>query len=794
MRVALRRFAYNVHQAESRARARFREQGSAHDPGKPKRYVLSMFPYPSGALHMGHVRVYAYGDCLARFHRLQGYNVLFPIGWDSFGLPAENAARERKLDPRDWTESNIAHMKRQLEALGLSFDWEREISTCRPEYFAWTQWLFLRLHQRGLAYRAEAVVNWDPVDQTVLANEQVDANGRSWRSGAIVEPKKLRQWFFGITKYAQALLEGLETLSGWPSVVKKQQEQWIGRSEGVFVDFGPVRVFTTCVETIMGVSFVATSISHRKGVPDWVEHPLTGARVPVLAADYVLADYGTGAVMGVPGHDQRDAKFAALHQLPVVKVIEDEKLINSGPYSGMPVEEAREAIVRELERRKRGQRQVQYKLRDWLVSRQRPWGAPIPMVHCAGKCGGPVPVREQDLPVPLAPRGDPAALEAWRSCACPACGGPALRDMDTMDTFVDSSWYFLRFTDPHSSQRPCDAGAWMPVDTYIGGVEHAVLHLLYARFVNRFLHEEGFSPTAEPFTHLLTQGMVQSKTYRLADGNRPVSEKEVDAERLVHRVTGAQVKVSWEKMSKSKLNGVDPQAMVESYGADATRLYVMFRAPPSMALEWDESGIQGMRRWLLRLWQLAETKVEATAEQSAATGELDECLRETIAQVTADLEHRHSFNTAIAALMTLSNVLRRLEPQASSRSWAAARDALFVMLSPLAPHMADEAWLLMHPVTSVFAEKWPRVDAAAEARWASAAPEAEELVPVTLLVDGRKRSSVNMAAALLHGGDKDKILQQTRGAVEDKWLRGATVANIVVVPKQRIINLVTKKD
>ncbi len=786
----VRRLAYDASQVEARAQSRFRQEQQQHaaSSAHPKRYILSMFPYPSGALHMGHVRVYAYGDCLARFHRLQGRRVMFPIGWDSFGLPAENAARERKLDPRDWTESNIAHMKQQLEALGLSFDWEREISTCRPDYFRWTQWLFLRLRERGLAYQAEAMVNWDPVDQTVLANEQVDANGCSWRSGAVVEQRKLRQWFFGITKYAQPLLEGLDSLPGWPVTVKKLQELWIGRSEGMYVDFGPVRVFTTCPETIMGVSFVAMSHEHRVGAPDLVPHPLTGAILPVLAADYVFADYGTGAVMGVPGHDERDAKFAVEKNLPTVRVVSRDgaTLVNSGAFSGMSVSEGREAICKELERKGSGKRHVTYKLRDWLVSRQRPWGAPIPMVHCAS-CAAPVPVKESDLPVPLAPRDDPAAFEQWRNCACPACGGPAVRDTDTMDTFVDSSWYYLRYTDPHSTVRPCDAASLMPVDTYIGGVEHAVLHLLYARFINRFLHQEGWSPTAEPFTNLLTQGMVQSKTFRLADGNRPVPEADVDAEKLLHKTTGAAVKVSWEKMSKSKLNGVDPQAMVATYGADATRLYVLFRAPPHMALEWDESGIQGMKRWLGRLWQLVETGV--TAEEAAGatvSKELDDGLREAVVQVTADLEQRFAFNTAIAALMTLSNVLRKLSPQ-SARGWSDARDALFIMMSPLAPHVADEAWHVLHGGQSVFSQSWP------VAQKGETVAEAAEAVTVTVLVDGKKRAALEMSSEVWNGGDKEAIMRLARLAVP-KFLPAATEVQMVVVARSKMVNLVTSKS
>jgi leucyl-tRNA synthetase len=453
---------------------------AAAQPVGPKKYILSMFPYPSGTLHMGHVRVYTYGDCLARFHRLQGKDVLYPIGWDSFGLPADNAARERNLDPRDWTVRNIAQMKVQLQSLGISFDWPREVSTCQPEYFRWTQWIFLQLHKKGLAYQNEAFVNWDPVDETVLANEQVDANGKSWRSGALVEKKKLRQWFFGITQFADPLLDGLKGLEGWPKQVKKMQELWIGRSHGMFVDFGSIRVFTTRPETLMGVSFVAVSNERVAEAPASVPHPITSAPIPVFGADYVLDDYGTGAVMGVPGHDARDAAFAAERGLPVVKVVDEEKgvLLNSGSFSGLSVKEGSKAICEVLLKEKRGETQTLYKLRDWLVSRQRPWGAPIPIVHCPS-CGA-VPVKEEDLPVPLAPRSDLQKIEEWKQCACPSCGEMGSRDTDTMDTFVDSSWYYLRYTDPLSTERAGNASKWMAVDTYVGGVEVIALffHLL----------------------------------------------------------------------------------------------------------------------------------------------------------------------------------------------------------------------------------------------------------------------------------------------------------------------------
>ena len=747
---------------------------------------------------MGHVRVYAYADSLARFHRLRGADVLFPMGWDSFGLPAENAARQRGLDPRQWTESNIAAMRLQLDALGISFDWDRQISTCDPGYYRWTQWLFLQLHSQGLAYQKEAMVNWDPVDETVLANEQVDANGRSWRSGALVEQRSLRQWFFRITDFAEPLLEGLQQLPGWPTQVKKMQEAWIGRSTGVLVQFGPLTVFTTRVETLMGVSFIAVAPHHPGSnalkPPTSVPHPLTGAAVPVFEADYVLADYATGAVMGVPAHDERDRVFAQENGLPIVSVLSEDgsTLVNSGDFTGMDAERGTLAIEEALVLSGNGTRHTSYRLRDWLISRQRPWGAPIPIIHCSASCGA-VPVPDSQLPVPLAPRGDDEALAAWRDQPCPSCGAPGVRDLDTMDTFVDSSWYYLRFTDPHSTERPADARQWMAVDTYIGGVEHAVLHLLYARFINMFLHRQGWSPSLEPFNALLTQGMVQSKTFRLADSNRPVPAAEVDEQTAVHSPSGTPVTVSWEKMSKSKLNGVDPEAMVNAYGADATRLYVLFRAPPHMALEWDESGIQGMKRWLKRLWYLVEWKSESKASQGgeeAAGQRINTALATCIEQVTQDLDERYGFNTAIAALMTLSNVLKKeaSESLCLHPSWISARDALVIMLAPLAPHFAYAAWEQLHSGRNVFTEQWPAAPKVTNDSDAAAS------VSVNVMVDGRRRASVEMDASLLQG-NRESILALVEPAVE-KWLAGRKVAKerMVVVPKQRLVNVVTKKD
>lgn len=786
------------------------------EASREKRYILTMFPYPSGNLHMGHVRVYTYGDCLARFHRMLGRDVLHPMGWDAFGLPAENAARDRQMDPAVWTRSNIDHMRMQLRSLGLSCEWGREISTCDPSYYRWTQWLFLSLWRNGLCYQADAAVNWDPVDQTVLANEQVDAEGRSWRSGAVVERRNLRQWFFRITHYAAPLLDALEDregglLQGWPQQVKKMQQLWIGASTGLIIRFGSLHVFTTRPETLMGCTFVAVAEDHpaamQAGTKEGMQvpHPLTGQMLPVLIAPHVLSDYASGAVMGVPAHDERDATFAREKGLPFIQVLNKsgERLENSGPFSGLTIDEAREAIAVELEKRDLGKRHTAYRLRDWLVSRQRPWGAPIPMVHCA-KCG-PVPVADADLPVPLAPREKGPAYDAWLSCACPKCGGPGTRDTDTMDTFVDSSWYFLRYTSPQDSTVPSRALNWMPVDTYIGGVEHAVLHLLYARFINRFLHEQGYSPTPEPFKALLTQGMVQSRTYRLQGSEKPVPEKDVDTTKLIHRLTGEKVTVTWEKMSKSKLNGVDPQHMVTAYGADATRLYVMFRAPPHMALEWDESGIQGMRRWLNRLWRLVSFQPGGSFDVSAGARDakaLISLCNDVIRQVRQDLEVRFAFNTAIAALMTLSNELRMhvsdesgaTSSLVSHPSWSKSREALVVMLAPLAPHFAHEAWRMLghQDGVSVFQQPWPK-EIQDISGGEDKSSSKEQRMEFTVLVDGKKRGTLVVDAKIL--GDEQQLIEAVAGEDQlKKWIQRDRISKIIRIDRSNMLNIVLTKS
>jgi leucyl-tRNA synthetase len=647
----VRSYSYRPSEVEAQWQRTWRMRSKKVLGAKEKKYVLSMFPYPSGRLHMGHVRVYAISDCLAHYHRMRGREVLHPMGWDAFGLPAENAAIERQLDPKTWTNQNISHMKHQLNILGFHFDWDKELSTCSPHYYKWTQWLFLKLHEHGLAYKKKALVNWDPLDCTVLANEQVDASGHSWRSGAKVEQKYLEQWFFKITDYCEDLLQGLEDLH-WPKKVKTMQENWIGKSKGAYFDFllehglGSVQVFTTRADTIYGVSFLVLSPQHdllnKIQLPSDVEekiksmlstgsdskdkegvcldvhalHPLSGERIPLFVSNYVISDYGTKAVMAVPAHDDRDREFAEDFHLPMIPVISEEGiLINSAQFNGLSAETGKAAVVEAAKQQGFGGEMVQYKLRDWLVSRQRYWGAPIPMVHC-GTCGSsPLPIKA--LPVCLPPsstmsiRGGLASNLEWKSVQCPKCGDMATRDTDTMDTFVDSSWYFLRFLDPFHVTKPVDvelAEKWMPVDIYVGGVEHAILHLLYARFITHFLHGIGMVPEKEPFKQLLTQGMVQGLTYRSPSSGSYLRPDEVEWKEgcPVSSLSGELLTSSWEKMSKSKHNGVDPEDIVEKHGADAVRLFTLFKAPPHMAIQWDVEAIHGVERWLQRILSLVE--------------------------------------------------------------------------------------------------------------------------------------------------------------------------------------------
>jgi len=713
---------------------------AVEDPAREKFYCLSMFPYPSGRLHMGHVRNYTIGDVIARYQRMLGKRVLQPMGWDAFGLPAENAAIQNQVPPAHWTYQNIDYMRNQLKRLGFGYDWSRELATCRPDYYRWEQWLFTKLYEKGLVYKKMATVNWDPVDQTVLANEQV-VDGRGWRSGAPVERKEIPQWFMKITAYADELLDELDKLDGWPEAVRTMQRNWIGRSEGLELVFGvagreeTLTVFTTRPDTLLGVSYVAVAAEHplaldeardnaelaaflaeckatetteaaletmeKRGMDTGLRavHPLSGETVPVFVANFVLMSYGTGAVMAVPAHDQRDFEFAQKYGLPVKPVIypadgseldvsgaaftEKGVLKNSGEFDGLDFAGAIEAIAAKVEAAGKGKRQVNYRLRDWGVSRQRYWGCPIPMINCP-TCGA-VPVPEDQLPVVLPEDiefdavGSPLKkLREFIDCACPKCGGKAERETDTFDTFMESSWYYARYTCPDNDQAMLDERAdyWLPVDQYIGGIEHAILHLLYSRFYHKLLRDSGLVTSDEPYTNLLTQGMVVAETYyrEQAGGKKQwFNPAEVEVERDEKgKITAATATADSEpvtvggieKMSKSKNNGVDPQTLIDRYGADTVRLFTMFAAPPEQSLEWSDAGVEGGYRFLKRLWKLVAAHLAggpvAALEVSALTDQQKALRRqthETIAKVSDDIGRRYTFNTAIAAVMELINAI-----------------------------------------------------------------------------------------------------------------------------------------
>ncbi len=796
------------------------------DRERARSYVLVMFPYPSGRLHMGHVRNYTIGDVVARHRRLRGENVLHPIGFDAFGLPAENAAIAHGIPPARWTEENITTMLAQLESLGLGYDRRRLLVTCRPEYYRWEQWLFLRLLERGLVYRAEAEVNWDPVDETVLANEQV-VDGRGWRSGAAVERRRIPQWFLRITAYAEELLAGLDRLPDWPEEVKTMQRNWIGRSAGTRVVFplagseGTVEVFTTRVDTLYGVSFLALSPEHpllraraehdsrlaafaaetrriaaaeavratveKRGLDTGLRalHPLKGTPIPVYAVNYVLADYGTGAVMGVPAHDARDHDFALRHGLPVPRVVrpaeggepplpflEDGVLVNSGPYDGLVGAEARRAIGEALAACGRGREEVQYRLRDWGVSRQRYWGCPIPIVHCAS-CGT-VPVPDADLPVVLPTavrftgvRSPLADLPSFTDVACPRCRAPARRETDTFDTFVESSWYYARYASYDARETILDARVrdWLPVTLYVGGIEHAVLHLLYARFVHRVLRDLELVPGDEPFAALLTQGMV------LKDGA---------------------------KMSKSKGNVVEPTTLVERYGADTVRLFIMFAAPPDLPLEWSDAGVEGAARFLRRLWRFvhehgegAEGTAEGTGSRAEATFDptaldpggrrLWALVERTVAKVDDDYGRRRTFNTAIAALMTLLGALQdeAARPAHDRRLLAYATRRLLQLLHPIVPHTTETLWSRAGGRGLLARAPWPVPDPRARA--------VEEDKRLVVQIDGRRRGEIALAR------ETEEEVRRALAAEETlaRHLAGRRIRRLVVVPG-RLVNVVTE--
>ncbi|ABA59118.1 leucyl-tRNA synthetase [Nitrosococcus oceani ATCC 19707] len=813
---------YQAIQIEAEAQAYWEQHQSfraSEDPSKEKFYCLSMFPYPSGRLHMGHVRNYTIGDVISRYQRMRGRNVLQPMGWDAFGLPAENAAIQNRVPPAQWTYENIDHMRRQLKRLGFAYDWSRELATCQPDYYRWEQWLFTKLFAKGLVYKKTALVNWDPVDQTVLANEQV-IDGRGWRSGALVERREIPQWFLKITAYGEELLTALDGLTGWPEQVRAMQRNWIGRSEGIEVQFHvegkeALAVFTTRPDTLMGVTFVSVAAEHplareaatsnpalaafleqcqrtatseailetleKEGMDTGFKaiHPITGEAVPIWVANFVLMGYGTGAVMAVPAHDQRDYEFAKVYGLPIQQVIapkddqascnleqsafvEKGLLINSGDFTGLDFDQAFAAIAEHLERGGKGQRRVNYRLRDWGVSRQRYWGAPIPIVHCL-HCGA-IPVPEEDLPVVLPERvrfdgirSPLKQLPEFYQTSCPQCGGQAKRETDTFDTFFESSWYYARYCCPDNNATMVDERGdyWLPVDQYIGGIEHAVLHLLYARFFHKVMRDMGLVRSDEPFTHLLTQGMV------LKDGA---------------------------KMSKSKGNTVDPQALIEHYGADTARLFIMFAAPPEQSLEWSESGVEGAHRFLKRLWRIVAAHVEQDPK-AALTLKVKDLnseqksfrakVHETIAKASDDIGRRYTFNTAIAAIMELMNALAKFD-DSSPQGQAIRQEALeavVLLLSPITPHICHRLWQELGHREAIIGVPWPEADPDALAK---------ESIELVVQVNGKRRGQITVAVQ----APREEIEGQAQAEPNvQRFIEGKTVQKVIIVPN-RLVNLV----
>jgi leucyl-tRNA synthetase len=846
--------SYEPRSIEREAQAFWAERQSfrsVEDPAKPKFYCLSMFPYPSGKLHMGHVRNYTIGDVLTRYYRMRGMNVLQPMGWDAFGLPAENAAMANKVPPAKWTYDNIAYMKRQLQGLGFALDWQRELATCRPEYYKWNQWLFTRLFRKGLAYRKSGIVNWDPVDQTVLANEQV-IDGRGWRTGALVEKREIPMYFFRITAYAEELLAALAKMDGWPEQVKLMQKNWIGRSEGVRIGFPyelegekkTLWVFTTRADTLMGATFMAVAAEHpiaavaarrdarlaafveeckrgavmeadlaqleKQGMPTglFCANPLTGEKLPVWVGNYVLMGYGEGAVMGVPAHDERDYAFALKYGLPIKGVIrhpsgdavpepwkpayaEYGTCINSGKYDGLGYQAAVDAIAADLKAKGLGEKQVQWRLRDWGISRQRYWGCPVPIVHCEA-CGD-VPVPDEQLPVVLPENlvpdgsGNPLAkLPSFYETKCPSCGKPAKRETDTMDTFVDSSWYFARFACPDNDQAMLDARAnyWMPVDQYIGGIEHAILHLLYSRFFARALKAEGLLQVDEPFTNLLTQGMVLAESYYSdASGRREwINPADVEVTRDAKgKIVGAKTKdgraVTYDgvgTMSKSKNNGVDPQALIDRYGADTARFYIIFASPPTNTLEWSDESVEGSFRFLKRVWAYCAKFDEpgpAMAEALAKATRFE--IHSVLKQANYDLS-KHQFNTVASAAMKILNALERF---AGGRNEVTEEglSILLRLLAPITPHLCHKLWRELRFGDDVMLASWPEPDAAALQ---------QDEIEYVVQVNGKTRGSVRLPKA----AGREQIEGSAAQSMQ-KYVAGQPIKKVIIVPG-RLINIV----
>lgn len=854
---------YNPHDIEPQVQKNWEQEQTfkvTEQPGKEKFYCLCMFPYPSGRLHMGHVRNYTLGDVISRYQRMQGKNVLQPMGWDAFGLPAENAAIKNKTAPAKWTYENIDYMKKQLKQLGFGYDWDREIATCRPEYYRWEQWFFTKLYEKGLVYKKMATVNWDPIDQTVLANEQV-VDGRGWRSGALVEQKEIPQWFVKITAYAEELLNDLDQMDEWPEQVKTMQRNWIGRSEGVEITFtvageqNSFEVYTTRPDTLFGVSYVGIAAGHPLAVkaaktnPElaaFIEqckntkvaeadmatmeklgmdtglkaiHPLTGEEVPIWVANFVLMDYGSGAVMAVPAHDERDFEFARKYNLPLKPVILDEqgqapdlskqaytekgRLFNSGEFDGLNFHEGFDAIAQELKSQGKGEKKVNYRLRDWGVSRQRYWGSPIPMLNLEN--GDVVPVPEDQLPVILPEdvemdgvkspiKADPSWAETTYK------GEKAFHETDTFDTFMESSWYYAKFcsTSNEVMLDPEAANYWLPVDQYIGGIEHAILHLLYARFFHKLLRDTGLVESDEPFKRLLTQGMVLADAFYFEDekgGQNWISPLDVKVERddkgritkATHAQTGQPLEYAgMSKMSKSKNNGIDPQLMVEKYGADTVRLFMMFAAPAEQTLEWQDSAVDGANRFLRRIWrqcyELTSTGSNEAYDLNALSQEQQELRRElhkTIAKVSDDIGRRQTFNTAIAAIMELMNRITKQDySNAITRAIGyEAMQAVILMLSPITPHICHVLWQELGHSDSIEDAPWPMADKEALV---------EQTKLVVVQVNGKLRAKLTVAA----DADKDTVQKL---AMEDenaaRFIEGKTIRKVIYVPG-KLLNIV----
>jgi leucyl-tRNA synthetase len=838
---------------------------------KPKYYCLSMFPYPSGKLHMGHVRNYTIGDVLSRYHHMKGFNVLQPMGWDAFGLPAENAAIQNNVPPAKWTYDNIAYMRKQLKSLGFAIDWSRELATCQPEYYKWNQWLFLRMLEKGIAYKKTQVVNWDPVDQTVLANEQV-IEGRGWRTGALVEKREIPGYYFNITGYAQQLLDDLEKLTGWPERVKTMQANWIGKSVGVrfafthniknnngaLIDDGKLWVFTTRADTIMGVTFCAVAAEHplaslaaqnnpelsafiekckigsvteadmatmeKEGMDTGlkVTHPLTGEEVPVWVGNYVLMSYGEGAVMAVPAHDERDFGFAKKYNLSIKQVIGvkgksfttdswDEwygdktkgTCLNSGVYNGLTYELAVETIAADLKAKNLGETQTNWRLRDWGVSRQRYWGCPIPIVHC-DSCGD-VPVPNDQLPVKLPEdcvpdgAGNPLnKLESFINCSCPKCGKPAKRETDTMDTFVDSSWYYARYASSLSDSAMVDeqTNYWMPVDQYIGGIEHAILHLLYSRFWSKVMRDLGLVNYDEPFANLLTQGMVLNHIFSRRTDKGGIEYFAPEEVELIHDDHGKTIGAKALKdglpvdfqgmgtMSKSKRNGVDPQALIDQYGADTARFFMMFAAPPEQTLEWSDSGVEGSHRFLRRVWNFGytlstERKIDLPAKLNTELANARREIHLTLKQASYDLS-RQQFNTVASGAMKMLNTLEKVAKDNTEEWQAVAHEGfsmLLRLLSPIAPHITQTLWKELSYGDNILTAKWPE---------ASQSAMLQDEVEYVVQVNGKLRGSITLAKSMEKAQIEAVAVNQP---FVQKHLENSSVKKIIVVPN-KLINIV----